>query len=159
MKGNPEGNPNGNHKDDPELSDAQRLLTAYVDGEITAQDRQRFEAMLTQDPELAAQATEHAQLVNLSRSLQLMQPSDVEVRRFWSKFYNRGEWRVGWCLLIGGGFLLLGYALYELMCSSLSWVPKAGTTAVLIGGGILLWNSLRLKLRTSRFDRYRGVMY
>jgi hypothetical protein len=150
---------NGNPKDDPELTEAQRLLTAFVDGEITASDRQRFDALLTQDPDLAAQVAEHQQLGNLSRSLQLMQPSDVEVRRFWAKFYNRGEWRLGWCLLIGGSFLLLGYALYELMLSQLSWVPKAGTTAVLIGGGILLWNSVRLKLRTSRFDRYRGVMY
>lgn len=146
-------------KDDPELTEAQALLTAFVDGEISAGDRQRFESMLAQDPLLAAQVAEHQQLANLSRSLQLMQPTDVEVRRFWARFYNRSEWRLGWCLLLGGGTLLLGYALYELMVSNLSWVPKVGAITALIGGAILLWNSVRLRLRTYRLDRHRGVMY
>lgn len=145
--------------EDPELSEAERLLTAWVDGQLPAGERARFEQLLAQDPQLAAQAADHQRLANLARSEQLLQPSDAERRRFWAKYYNRGEWRLGWCLLLGGAVLLLGYALYQLLCSQLSWVPKAGTCAVLVGGGILLWNSLRLKLRSSRFDRYRGVMY
>ena len=35
-----------------------------------------------------------------------------------------------------------------------------GPAAVLcaVGAAILVWNAARLKMRTSRFDRYRGVM-
>jgi Putative zinc-finger len=144
---------------EPPLSEQQMLLTAYVDGELAPADRARFEHMLADDPALALQAAQHKELVDLTRSVQLMEPSDFEARRFWAKFYNRGEWRLGWCMLIGGTLVLVGYALYELLHSGLSLVVKTGTCVALGGGLILLWNTVRLKLRTSRFDRYRGVMY
>jgi hypothetical protein len=35
---------------------------------------------------------------------------------------------------------------------------KIAALSALVGGGILFGNTLRLKMRTSRFDRYRGVM-
>jgi hypothetical protein len=42
--------------------------------------------------------------------------------------------------------------------TSLSWVSKTAALLALSGGVLLVWNTARLKLRTSRFDRYRGVM-
>lgn len=147
------------HDEDPPLSEGQRLLTLWVDGALSPKDRSAFEKAIAQDPELAAQAAQHKEILDLSRSMQMMEPSDIEARRFWSRFYNRGEWQLGWCLLLLGAATLLAFAVWQLMASELHWIVKAGTVAVLLGSGILLWNSLRLKLRASRFDRYRGVLY
>lgn len=146
--------------DDPPLDDRQRLLTAWVDGELTGNELTEFERLLGDDAALAAEAADHKALLDLSRSVQLMEPSDRETRRFWNRFYNRGEWRLGWCLMLGGLLVLAGFLLYELLFeTSIHVIAKGAICATLLGGAILLWNSVRLKLRTSRFDRYRGVLY
>ena len=144
---------------DEPLDEKARLLTAWVDGVLSPADRVRFDLLIADDAELMAQATAHKELLDLSRSMHLVEPSDREARRFWSRFYNRSEWRLGWCLLLGGAVLLLGFAVEELIVSDLPTLVKVGACAVLLGAAILLWNTFRLRLRTSRFDRYRGVLY
>jgi len=144
---------------DPPLSESERLLTGWVDGALSADERAAFERLVAADPELAAAAAQHKQLLDLSHSLHQLEPSDLETRRFWTRFYNRTEWRLGWCLLLGGSVLLFGFALEQLLVAELPLLVKIGVCAVLLGGGILTWNNVRLKLRSSRFDRYRGVLY
>jgi anti-sigma factor RsiW len=146
-------------EDDPPLAERDRLLTAWVDGALSPQEHAEFTRLCAQDRELAAAASRHKELFDLSRSLQLQEPTDHETRRFWGRFYNRGEWQLGWCLLIGGALLLLAFAIEQLLVGGLPVTVKVGACAVLAGGAILLWNTARLKMRTSRFDRYRGVLY
>lgn len=146
--------------EEPPLDRKQLLLTAWVDGALSVTERAEFEQLQAADPEFARQAAEHKALLDLARSSLLMEPSDLEVRRFWHRFYNRGEWRLGWCLLLGGLLVLAGFLLYELLvATTIPVIAKVAVCAVLLGAAILAWNSLRLKLRTSRFDRYRGVLY
>ncbi len=145
--------------DDPPLTAKQQQMMAYVDDELSPTDRRAFEELIEADPELAMETASHKNLLDLSRSLALLEPSDREVRRFWGRFYNRSEWRLGWCMFIGGLVVLVGEGIYLLVATdSLEWYHKAALFSVLAGAGILLWNTVRLRLRTSRFDRYRGVM-
>lgn len=145
--------------DDPPLTARQQQMMAYVDDELSPAERSAFEQLMEEDPELAMETTRHKNLLDLSGSIALMEPSDREVRRFWARFYNRSEWRLGWCLFIGGLIVLVGDGMYLLVnTDELDWYQKAGLFSVLLGAGILLWNTVRLRLRTSRFDRYRGVM-
>ena len=145
--------------DDPPLTERQQQLMAYVDDELSSADRAAFEQMLSRDPELAMEAAQHKNIMDLSHSMALAEPSDHEVRRFWSKFYNRTEWRLGWVLLITGLIVLAGEGLYLLIVSeAMSWIQKGAILSTVIGGVILLCHTLRLKIKTSHFDRYRGVM-
>ena len=145
--------------DDPPLTAKQQQMMAYVDDELSPTERSAFEELIEADPELAMETASHKNLLDLSRSLALLEPSDREVRRFWGRFYNRSEWRLGWCMFIGGLVVLVGEGIYLLVATdSLEWYHKAALFSVLLGAGILLWNTVRLRLRTSRFDRYRGVM-
>ena len=145
--------------DDPPLTAKQQQMMAYVDDELSPTERSAFEELIEADPELAMETASHKNLLDLSRSLALLEPSDREVRRFWGRFYNRSEWRLGWCMFIGGLVVLVGEGIYLLVATdSLEWYHKAALFSVLAGTGILLWNTVRLRLRTSRFDRYRGVM-
>ena len=145
--------------DDPPLTDQQQQMMAYVDDELSSSERNAFEQSMGDDPELAMETARHKNLLDLSRSMALMEPSDREVRRFWARLYNRSEWRLGWCLFIGGLIVMVGEGIYELLTTDgLDWYHKVALFSLLAGAGILLWNTVRLRLRTSRFDRYRGVM-
>ncbi|HLU40383.1 MAG TPA: zf-HC2 domain-containing protein [Planctomycetota bacterium] len=139
-------------------TERQLLLTAWLDGELDPAERARFERMLAEDPELAADAAAQKELIDLTRSPSVLEPTEAEMRRFWASFYNRTEWQVAWILLLLGVAGLLGEGLYLLISSALSWTVKAAVLSTLSGGALLIWNTARLKMRTSRFDRYRGVM-
>jgi anti-sigma factor RsiW len=139
--------------------DKQLLLTAWVDGELPPAERARFERMLTEDQSLAAEAAAQKAIADMTRSLSALEPTEAEMRRFWSSFYNRTEWRIAWVLLIVGLVGLLGEGIYLLLTAqSLSWIIKTAAMSTLAGAALLVWNTARLKMRTSRFDRYRGVM-
>ena len=144
---------------DVEPNERQLMLMAWLDGELAPPDRARFERMLTEDRDLAAEAAAQRALVDMTRSLATLEPTEAELRRFWSSFYNRTEWQIAWVLLSVGIAGLAGDGVYLLLTASkLSWLVKAAAISTLAGAALLVWNTARLKLRTSRFDRYRGVM-
>jgi len=145
--------------EDPPLTEHQQQLMAYVDDELSAEERAAFELTMSRDPELAIEAAKHKNIMDLSQSMSLAEPTDHEIRRFWSRFYNRTEWRLGWVLLSAGLLVLAGEGLYLLVTSDvMTWHQKGAVLSTVLGGLILLWHTVRLKLRTTRFDRYRGVM-
>ncbi len=143
---------------DAPLTETQMQLMAYVDDEMSPAEREAFKKQLAEDPELAAEVAEFQCLGDITSSMALAEPTDHEMRRFWASFYNRSEWQLGWILLIGGLGVLAAFGLYQLFVLDLPWLVKIATVAALLGSGILFFNTLRLKMRTSRFDRYRGVM-
>lgn len=145
--------------DDPPLTEHEQQLMAYVDDELSAADRAAFEATMSRDPQLAIEAAKHKNIMDLSHSMALAEPSDHEIRRFWARFYNRTEWRLGWVLMSTGLVVLAIEGLYLLLTSGLmTWIQKGAILSTILGGLILLSHTVRLKLRTSHFDRYRGVM-
>ncbi|MEZ5965721.1 MAG: hypothetical protein R3F56_17940 [Planctomycetota bacterium] len=144
--------------DDVPPTDGQLMLMAWLDDELPHAERVRFERMLAEDPALAAEAAAQRSLVDKTRALAALEPTDAEMRRFWAGFYNRTEWQIAWVLLIVGIAGLLSEGIYLLMTSTLSWVIKTAALSTIAGGALLVWNTARLKMRTSRFDRYRGVM-
>lgn len=144
---------------DAPLTQPQMQLMAYIDDEMTAQERADFEKQLSEDTALAAEVAEFRSIEDITKALQVAEPTDHEMRRFWESFYNRSEWQLGWVLFIGGMVILTGWGLIVLLQHPvIPTVVKAGCVTALTGGSILFWNVLRMKIRTHRFDRYRGVM-
>ena len=143
---------------DKPLTETQQLLMAYVDDEMHPSQRVEFEKRLGEDTELAAQAAEFQELMDMTRDMAVVEPTEHEMRRFWAKLYNRAEWQMGWILLLVGLATLLIEGIYLLVFSQIEWYIKGAVVSALLGGAILVWNTVRLKIRTSRFDRYRGVM-
>ena len=140
------------------LTETQQLLMTYIDDEMGRSQRATFEKRLADDPELAAEAAEYRELMDMTQSMAVIEPTEQEMRRFWSRFYNRAEWRLGWVLLLAGLMVLVMEGLYFLVMSGIGWHIKTAAISALVGVIVLLWNTVRLKIRTSRFDRYRGVM-
>jgi len=140
------------------LTETQQLLMTYIDDEMDRAQRTTFEKRLADDPKLAAEAAQYRELMDMTHSMAVIEPTEQEMRRFWSRFYNRAEWRLGWVMLLAGLLVLVGEGIYLLLTSDTGWHIKAAAISTLVGVVVLLWNTVRLKIRTSRFDRYRGVM-
>ena len=145
--------------EDAPITEREARMMAYLDDQLDAADRRAFEAELGTNPDLAIEVARFKTVCDLTDSMRMMEPADHEMRRFWAKFYNRGEWRLGWLLVVLGATTLVGFGLWE--CAStdeLPWTVKCGMFAVTIGSALLLINTVRFKLRTHQFDRYRGVL-
>ncbi|MEM7200338.1 MAG: hypothetical protein AAF628_08745 [Planctomycetota bacterium] len=143
---------------DAPLTKRQQQMMAYVDDELGVAERAAFEREMEQDAGLALETVSFKNLLDASKSMALAEPTDHEMRRFWARFYNRAEWRLGWVLLLSGVVVLAVEGLYLLLTSALPLTVKGSAIAIVAGGSVLLWNTVRLTLRTSHFDRYRGVM-
>ncbi len=143
---------------DAPLTIRQQRMMAYIDDELPLAERRSFEEEAAADLELAAEVADYRELMDISRSMPLLEPQDHELSRFWARFYSRAEWRIGWVLFGLGALVLTGYGLYEMLVSGLPPVVKGAVVSVAAGAGILLWSTLRQKLRALRVDRYRGVL-
>ncbi len=145
--------------EDAPLTEVQQQMMAYVDDELAPEERKRFEVELASNADLAAEVAGYMNLMQLSHATHHLEPADHEMRHFWQAFYNRSEWKAGWVFFVGGACCLLGIGLYEVYDSEwIHWPAKIAIFSTVLGGGILLWNTIRLKMHTSRFDRYKGVM-
>jgi ferric-dicitrate binding protein FerR (iron transport regulator) len=146
-------------RDEEAISEAQAMMMAYLDGELTAADRARFETMLADDPDLRRELDRFRGLLDLTDTITLPEPSDHEIRRFWAGFYNRGEWQIGWILFLGGLSILAACGLWFAMTRPwLPWLAKIAIAATLTGLAMLLASTIRLRQRVARYDRYRGVL-
>ncbi|MEQ8766280.1 MAG: zf-HC2 domain-containing protein [Planctomycetota bacterium] len=135
-----------------------QMIMAYVDDELDAAERDAFREQMATDPELAREVTEFQNLVAMTKALKLKEPTDYEWDRFWGSLYNRMERGSGWALFALGGTLLIAYAMFEFMRADSIEMPwKLGGGGLFAGAGLLFLSVLRGRLRTMKYDRYRGV--
>ena len=135
------------------------MLTGYMDGELSPEDRARLEEHLkgceTCQGELAA-------LTGLKEELAMMdfvEPTDVELDAYWAGVYNRMERRAGWVLLSVGAIALIAYGAFKLVEKfvtdpSVALMLKIGVLAVVLGLIILFISILRERIAVSKADRY-----
>jgi hypothetical protein len=145
-------------RDEP-ADERQMRMMAYIDDELTPAERESFELELERDRALALEVVEYQSLAALSSAMRIREPTDQERRRFWARFYNRTEWRIGWALL-GLGMLgvLLSVAWEIWVTDRIPVHVKVAVGVTCVGFVLILWNVMRLKWKTDRFDRYRGVL-
>ena len=140
------------------LSSVQEQLMAYLDDEMDDSQRREFEAVIAADTDLQREVQRFRGVLELTETLTLPEPTDHERRRFWSDFYNRSEWQVGWFLILTGAAVLCGWGLWSFL--SVDWIPsivKIAVASTVVGLGLLIGNTVRLQQRVSRYDRYKGV--
>jgi hypothetical protein len=144
---------------DEPVDEMRLLMMAYIDDELSPEEREAFERQMESDRALAMETVKYQNLAALADSMKIREPTDQERRRFWAHFYNRTEWRLGWALLTVGLVGVVGSAAYEIwVTDSIPWHVKLAVALTCIGFLLILWNVLRLKWKTDRFDRYRGVL-
>ena len=134
------------------------LLSGYLDGELTQQDRQRVDVHLD-DCASCRQAFEQLQRIQSGLgSMPHPEPTEQQRSRMMGVMLTKTSRGVGWLLAIGGAALLIGMGVYEFVTDdSINLWVKIGNGAVavaalLIGGSVLVE-----RLRDRKTDRYKDV--
>jgi anti-sigma factor RsiW len=139
------------------------LLSAYVDGELDAQDNARIEAHLAEDEETRREVEQLRRLKQVTGSLRLKEPPPEVWEDFWQSAWNRGERTLGW-LLFGLAVLVLGgwgvtVALRELLgTDDLPLIVKGAVLGGVLGTAVLLVSVLRERLHKRSRTRYKDVV-
>jgi len=134
-------------------------MSAYLDDELGADARRRFEEHLRACP---ACTRELADLRRLTEDLNMMrfsEPEDAELDQYWAGVYNRLERGVGWTLVSLGAIVLLCYAAWKFIEEmvtdpTVSLALKIGVCALVFGLVVLFVSLVRERLAVGRSDRY-----
>ena len=136
-----------------------RMAGAYLDGELSGEERRRFEEHLAA---CDACTRELAELKRLTEDLNMMrfkEPGDEELERYWAGVYNRLERGIGWVLLSVGAILTLCYGAFTVIEEmirdpAISVILKVGVCALIAGLVVLFMSLLRERLVVRKVDRY-----
>ena len=139
--------------------DFKPMITACVDGELEADQRQLLEEHLAA---CEACRRELAEVRALKEDLDMMkftEPTDAERDRYWRSVYNRLERGLAWVLFSIGAIVLLCYGGFKLVEEvvrdpAIAWWVKGGVVAVVFGLAILFVSLLRERLALRKSDRY-----
>jgi anti-sigma factor RsiW len=135
-----------------------KMLSAYLDGELTQADDQRVRIYLEDSEEARAELRELEELKRMTTSLAFAPPPDDRLDELARSLSVRAPRKLGWFLLLFGvAMVILAFAVKLLLAPDVPLAVKAvyGT----IGGGfLLLFGSVaRQRWLEAPFDRYRGV--
>lgn len=139
--------------------DYEAMVSGYLDGELTSQQREQFERHLHACPHCQGQLTEMAALKESLAMMKFKEPSDVELERYWAGVYSRLERGAGWVLLSLGAIILLCYGSFRLLEGlikdpTVDAILKVGVVALVFGIVILFVSLLRERLAVRKADRY-----
>ena len=139
-----------------------RLLTAYADGELDSDERERVERLLDEDPELQAELDSIRNLTRLTQNIRLAEPEQEVWNMYWANVYNRLERGIGWIMLSVGAILIATYAAWHylsdfLLNADVPLIARIGVSAAVLGAIVLLVSALRERLFIRKKERYEEI--
>ncbi|MDE0660799.1 MAG: hypothetical protein F4029_05310 [Gammaproteobacteria bacterium] len=145
---------------DDDCASVDELLSGYLDGELTQKDRQRVDRHIEGCSKCTARLRE---LESISTSVgKLRADMNQEDREQWRKVMDNALERtasgIGWVLVVGAVFVLVGYAGYEFLLADVEPpLVKWAVGALYLGLAVLLLSVLRQRLKARKTDRYKDV--
>ena len=139
--------------------DYERLLTGYVDRELSDDQRRQVETHLRQCADCSRQLDELVSIKERLTMIKFKEPSDLELKRYWSGIYNRLERGAGWILVSLGTIVVLSLGAIEMIKEMLGdpEVPlllTIGVVSLIIGGVTLFVSVFRERLSIKKTDKY-----
>ena len=142
--------------------DYKDLMMGYLDDELSAEQRGRFEEHLAGCGECAKELEEFKRLKAITDEVTLVEPEDRLWHDYWDHIYNRIERGLGWIVFSVAGILLIIYGGFKLIEElikdpTVGFLLKAALLALIVGLAIMFVSVLRERLYFWRKDRYRDV--
>ncbi len=142
--------------------DYKDLMMGYLDSELDAEQKRRFEEHLSGCPECAGELEEFKRLKAITDEVTLVEPEDRIWQDYWGGIYNRIERSTGWIVFSVAAILLTIYcgfrAIEEIIRNPhVELIFKVGLLALLVGLAILFVSVLRERLYFWKRDRYKDV--
>ena len=88
------------------------LMMASLDGEICEGDRAELESHLAECADCRREFDEHARLSELVGEIELPEPSQEDMMKYWPSVYAKIERGAGWGLVILGALIWAAYGIY-----------------------------------------------
>ena len=135
-----------------------KMLSAYLDGELTQQEEQRVRLYLEDCEEAREEFREMETLKQITSELSFAPPPDDRLDELAQSLSVKAPRQIGWILVIGGS-LVVALALLVKMATA----PEVPLAVKLVygvfGGGfaLLLGSVVRQRWLEAPHDRYRGV--
>ena len=130
----------------------------YIDGEMSAAERNAFEEHLASCEECRLGIDELGRVERLTGMMRIRDPQDDFWETYWKNIFRKTERRTGWLLLIAGAALIVLFALWKMVTDfgDITFV-KVVTVILVAGFVILLISAIRERLHQFRTDRYRDI--
>ena len=134
------------------------LLSGYIDGELTQQERQRVEVHCDACPACGKQIDELIALRSAMGKLKLSTIGEDIWREDMNDVTVKTSRGIGW-LLFGGGILVAaGFGLFAFIFSDqISMTEKLIAGAIYGGLAVLFFSVLRQRLIERKTDKYKDV--
>jgi hypothetical protein len=138
------------------------LLMKAIDGELTPQEQEEFDAFLERDPACFEEWQKHRKLKEVTRSMKFKSPPPEVWDTYWQGVYNRLERGFAWILFSIGSVILLTYGGFKAVETivadpNLATIVKIGLLLVIGGLAALFVSVAREKLFTFRKDPYKEI--
>ena len=138
------------------------LLSGYVDGELSKEEKLLFEEELENNPGLRAELEEFMKLKEITGMVKYTDLPDEVWEKYWHNLYRKLERGIGWILMSMGAIILLGFGLFEMFKElyidpEVPMLVKISVSALTIGAAILLVSLTRERIFAYNRERYREV--
>jgi predicted anti-sigma-YlaC factor YlaD len=134
------------------------LISGYLDGELTQQERQRVDVHLGDCVDCSGQMAELADLRKRLSGARLSLVGEDIWREKMDDMTVKVSRGIGWLLFLGGLLLVAGFGIWEFVIdTSMGLVTKLVVSAVYVGLGALFLSVLRQRLIERKTDKYKDV--
>ena len=143
--------------------DYQKLIPAYLDGELPGKQKKELEEHLGVCSLCSQELLKFKKLREVTEEMKFVEPPEEAWRRYWAGVYNRLERGTGWILTSIGAIMLLFYGVWRwleglIKDPHLALFVKIGILALAAGLIILLISVIREKVFTYKRERYKEVV-
>lgn len=142
---------------DSEPTKEQLLTMAYADGELDEAARKEFEQTMASRPDLAREVAQLQKLHVLARNAAGPEPMDFEWARLERDLLHRTGIGGGLMLILVGVVGVIGFAVWAVAMGDAPIFVKVVLGALFLGGVMMLFATLRARLRTLPYDPYTEI--
>ena len=134
------------------------LMMASLDGEICAEDRAELESHLAECPDCRREFDELSKLSDLVGEIELPEPSQEDMMKYWPSVYAKIERGAGWGLIVIGAVIWVAYGIFLFVTDpSTGSMTKLLIALPVVGVLMLLVSVIRERMIVSRTERYKEV--
>jgi len=138
------------------------MLSGYIDGELTTEEKAEFENHLKQCAECKKELEAFQKLKEVTGAMRYADIPEHVWENYWRGIYRRLERGIGWILLSIGAMILIGFGFYSLVSEFLLDPAKPFLLKIAVGAGgigfiVLLVSTIRERLFAYNRDRYKEI--
>lgn len=130
---------------------------AYLDGELSKEDRRVFEQLLEEHPEWRDELNEMSELVQATNKVHLREPDPTFWDNYWEEIDSRIHRRFGWFAALIGSLLLIVFGFIKVLIFAENSFVQVGILLIAVGMIILFITILRGRLLEMPRDRYQRI--